>query len=86
MVEEVCGSEPRSNFFFRLRNRQKLMWVRFGCGLDLRIYGSHRSLLLQYHVYMSAKRNLSESMKRQGDVMVNTKTEKHTRVVHLLGL
>jgi len=58
--------------------------IRFGCRLDSRIYGSHRNLLLQYHVYMSAKRNLSESVKLQGDVMVNTKTEKH--MVHLFGL
>ena len=26
-------------FFFRLRNRQKLVRIRFGCGLDSRIYG-----------------------------------------------
>jgi hypothetical protein len=31
--------EPRINFFFRLRTRQKLVGIRFGCGLDSRIYG-----------------------------------------------
>ena len=39
-LKERCGLGPRTNFFFRLRNRQKLMRIRFGCGLDLRIYGS----------------------------------------------
>ena len=29
-----------ANFFFRLRNRQKLVRIWFGCGLDLRIYGN----------------------------------------------
>ena len=38
-LKERCGLEPRTNFFFRLRNRQKLMQIRFGCGLDSRIYG-----------------------------------------------
>ena len=38
-LKERCGIEPRTNFFFfRLRNRQKL--VRIGFGLDSRIYGS----------------------------------------------
>ena len=37
-LKERCGLEPRTNFF-RLRNRQKLVWIRFGCGLDSRIYG-----------------------------------------------
>ena len=39
-LKESCGLEPRTNFFFRLRNRQKLVRVRFGCGLDSRIYGT----------------------------------------------
>jgi len=34
-----CGLEPRTNFFFRLRYRQKLVRIRFGCGLVSRIYG-----------------------------------------------
>ena len=38
-LKEMCGLEPRTNFFFRLRNRQKLVRIRFGCGLDSRIYG-----------------------------------------------
>ena len=38
-LKERCGLEPRTNFFFRLRNRQKLLRIRFGCGLDSRIYG-----------------------------------------------
>ena len=38
-LKETCGLEQRTNFFFRLRNRQKLMRIRFGCGLDSRIYG-----------------------------------------------
>ena len=38
-LKERCGLEPRTNFFFRLRNRQKLVRIRFGCGLDPRIYG-----------------------------------------------
>jgi len=41
-LKERCGLEPRTNFFFvRLRNRQKLVRIRFGCGLDSRIYGIH---------------------------------------------
>ena len=39
-LKERCGLKPRTNFFFfRLRNRQKLVRIRFGCGLDSRIYG-----------------------------------------------
>jgi hypothetical protein len=38
-LKESCGLELRTNFFFRLRNRQKLVRIRFGCGLDSRIYG-----------------------------------------------
>ena len=38
-LKERCGLEPRTNFFSRLRNRQKLVRIRFGCGLDSRIYG-----------------------------------------------
>ena len=37
-LKERCGLEPRTDFFFRLRNRQKLVRIRFGCGLDSRIY------------------------------------------------
>jgi len=37
-LKERCGLEPRTNFF-RLRNRQTLVRIRFRCGLDLRIYG-----------------------------------------------
>jgi hypothetical protein len=39
-LKESCGLEPRTNFLFRLRNRQKLVRIRFGCGLDSRIYGN----------------------------------------------
>ena len=28
-LNERCGLEPRTNFFFRLRNRQKLVQIRF---------------------------------------------------------
>ena len=28
-LKEMCGLEPRTNFFFRLRNRQKLVRIRF---------------------------------------------------------
>ena len=38
-LEERCGLEPRTDFFFRLINKQKLGRIRFGCGLDSRIYG-----------------------------------------------
>jgi len=38
-LKDRCGLEPRTNIFFRLRNRQKLVRIRFGCGLDSRIYG-----------------------------------------------
>jgi len=38
-LKERCGLEPRTNIF-RLRNRQKLMRIRFWCGLDYRIYGT----------------------------------------------
>ena len=34
-LKERCGLEPRTNFFFRLRNRQKLVQIRLGCGLDV---------------------------------------------------
>ena len=37
-LKERCGLELRLTFF-RLRNRQKLVRIRFGCGLDSRIYG-----------------------------------------------
>ena len=37
-LKERCGLELRTNFF-RLRNRQKLVRIRFGLGLDSRIYG-----------------------------------------------
>ena len=40
-LKERCELEPRTNFFFRLRNRQKLIRVRFGRGLDSRIYGNN---------------------------------------------
>jgi len=38
-LKEMCGLEPQTNFF-RLRNRQKLVRIRFRCGLDSRIYGN----------------------------------------------
>jgi hypothetical protein len=44
-LKERCGLEPRTNFF-RLRNQQKLVWIRFGCGLDSRIYGTSRVYLI----------------------------------------
>jgi len=28
-LKERCGLEPRTDFLFRLRNRQKLVWIRF---------------------------------------------------------
>jgi len=37
-LKERCGLKPGTKFF-RLRNRQKLVPIRFGCGLDSRIYG-----------------------------------------------
>ena len=37
-LKERCGLEPPTNFFL-LRNEQKLVRIRFGCGLDSRIYG-----------------------------------------------
>ena len=43
-LKERCGLEPRTNFFFRLRNRQKLVRIRFGGGLDSRIYGAVTTL------------------------------------------
>jgi len=45
-LKERCGLEPRTNFFFRLRNRQKLVRIRFGCGLVSRIYGTFYVKLL----------------------------------------
>jgi len=39
-LKERCGSEPRTNIF-SLRNRQKLVRIRFGCGLHSRIYGTY---------------------------------------------
>ena len=30
-----------------LRNRQKLVGIRFGCGLDSRIYGKHKVIRMQ---------------------------------------
>jgi len=38
-LKERCGLELRRNFF-RLRNQQKLVQIRFGCGLDSRIDGN----------------------------------------------
>jgi len=38
-LKERCGLEPQTNIYFCLRNRQKLVQIRFGCGLDSRIYG-----------------------------------------------
>jgi len=38
-LKERCGLEPLTSFF-RLRNRQKLVRIRFGCGLDAIIYGN----------------------------------------------
>ena len=40
-LKDRWGLELRTNFF-RLRNRQKLLRIRFGCGLDSRIYGSYK--------------------------------------------
>ena len=40
-----CGLEQRNNFFFRLRNWQKLVRIRLGCGLDSRIYGKYNNTL-----------------------------------------
>ena len=37
-LKERCGLDPQTNFF-RLRNRQNLVRIRFGWGLDSRIYG-----------------------------------------------
>ena len=39
-LKERGGLEPRTNIFFRLRNQQKLLRIRFGCGLDWRINGN----------------------------------------------
>jgi len=39
-LKERCGLESRTNYFFRLRNRQKLVRFRFWCGFDSRIYGN----------------------------------------------
>ena len=38
-LKEKCGLDPRTNFF-RLRNQQNLVWIRFECGLYSRIYGN----------------------------------------------
>ena len=39
-LKERCGLEPRTNFFFFVfRNEQKLVRIRFGCGLDSRMCG-----------------------------------------------
>ena len=38
-LKEKCGLEPRTNFFFSLKKSSKLVQIRFGCGLDSRIYG-----------------------------------------------
>ena len=38
-LKDRCRLEPWTNFLFRLKNRQKLVRIRFGCGLDSRIYG-----------------------------------------------
>jgi len=45
-LKERCGLGPRTSFFFRLRNRQKLVGIRFGCGLDSRIYGKNALLMM----------------------------------------
>ena len=38
-LKERCRLEPQTSFFFRLRNRRNLVRIRFGCGLDSKIYG-----------------------------------------------
>jgi hypothetical protein len=45
-LKERCGLELQTNFFFRLRNWQKLVWIRFRCGLDSRIYSISLTLNL----------------------------------------
>ena len=57
-LKERCGLEPRTNFF-RLTNRQKLVRIRFGCGLHSRIYGTFRNVRqegkLQHVVWQGAR-------------------------------
>ena len=38
-LKERCGLEPRTNIF-SFKKLVKLVRIRFGCGLDSRIYGS----------------------------------------------
>ena len=41
-LKERCVLQPGTNFsFFGLRNLQKLVQIRFGCGLNSRIYGTY---------------------------------------------
>jgi len=51
-LKERCGLEPGTNFFFRLRNRQKLVRIRFGCGLDSRIYGIYNIKITGYYNFL----------------------------------
>ena len=39
-LKERCGLEPRTNFF-SFNKSTKLARIRFGCGLDSRIYGTY---------------------------------------------
>jgi hypothetical protein len=77
-LKERCGLEPRTNFFFRLRNRQKLVWVRFGCGLDSRVYGS-LLLIVRFVAGMNSAyvtewgRNYSDYLTSVWEVMVGTR-------------
>ena len=48
LLKEWCGLEPRTNFFFRLRNRQKLVRIRFE---NIRYTGS--SELMSQHLFLS---------------------------------
>ena len=57
-LKKRCGLEPRTNFF-RLRNRQKLVRNRFGCGLDSRIYGIY--IIIYLSAVPECWRNLHRS-------------------------
>jgi len=50
-LKKRCGLEPRTNSF-RLRNRQKLVRIRFGCGLDSRIYGITATKQEDIYIYI----------------------------------
>ena len=44
-LKERCGLELRTNFFFRLRNRQNLVWIRFEYGALVELCRAEKTIV-----------------------------------------